>query len=94
MITIFNRKEVCTTYSMKVQSDVASALRARGIPYHIKTVSRGSLDGIGRSSVRAAVGSAGETPAYMTQYIIFVKKQDYEKCLGTVQKAVHSDAGR
>lgn len=87
MITIFNRKEVCTTYSMQVQSNVLTALRAAGIACYVKTVSRGSRDFIGRGNVTAHTGSAGENPALTIQYIIYVHKNDYERCRPIVGKA-------
>lgn len=71
MITIFNRKEVCTTYSMQEQSEIRSLLAQQGIKYSIKTINR--------KSPSPMTGSFGEDLSKMYEYIFYVHKDDIEK---------------
>lgn len=71
MITIFNRKEVCTTYSMQEQSEIRSLLAQQGIKYSIKTINR--------KSPSPMTGSFGEDLSKMYEYIFYVHKDDIKK---------------
>ena len=73
MITVFNRRELAATYSTVRQAALRSALAAAGIDYHIKMVSRG-----GASMSRARTGSFGQSPAAELQYILYVRKADWD----------------
>ncbi len=87
MITIFNRKEVFTSFSMESQANVKNALDHNGIKYYEKVVNRRSADS------RSRTGSFGENPAYTYEYIIYVHKKDFEladKCIRVAaQKPIH-----
>ncbi|HWR23190.1 MAG TPA: hypothetical protein VN366_06890 [Feifaniaceae bacterium] len=76
MLTIFNRKELMTTYSLDQQAKIRERLSAHNIAYTVKTV--------GRSDTRGRTGSFGENPAVHYGYIIFVHKNDYEKAQGVL----------
>ena len=71
MITVFNRKEVCTTYSMQEQSEIRSLLAQQGIKYSVKTINR--------KSPSPMAGSFGEDLSKMYEYIFYVHKDDLEK---------------
>ncbi|MFI3175160.1 MAG: hypothetical protein R3Y53_08215 [Bacillota bacterium] len=77
MITIFNRKELTITFSMKIQSEVRETLQANHIEYSIKTINRKSPSPLS-AGTRASTGTFGENLDLAYEYIIYVKKQDYE----------------
>lgn len=86
MITVFNRKELVFTYSMKEQGDVRMLLSQNKIPYKIVTRSRGghSL----RAGARAHQGSLGLNADLMYEYKIYVHKDDYEKALAIIHHKI------
>lgn len=71
MITIFNRAEVCTTYSMQEQSEIRNLLTQEGIDYSLKTVNL--------KSPSPMTGSFGEDLSKTYEYIFYVHKDDIEK---------------
>ncbi len=81
MITIFNRRELLTTYSMEKQAQVRDALSQNGINYRIKTDSRSS-----GSYTRGRTGSFGQSSNYAYQYTIYVHRSDYEKACYLINK--------
>lgn len=78
MITIFNRAEVFTTYSMQEQSEIRNLLTQQGIHYSLKTINRKSPSPMGSGS-RARTGSFGEDLSKMYEYIFYVHKNEVEK---------------
>ena len=72
MITIFNRRELASTYSSARQAALRSALAAAGVDYRFKAVSHSCA-----SMSRARTGSFGQSPAAELQYIIYVRKADW-----------------
>ena len=78
MITIFNRKELTITFSMEKQSQVRDILRANNMEYSIKAINRKSPSPFSPGS-REITGTLGENLELAYEYIIYVKKQDYEK---------------
>ncbi len=78
MITIFNRKELISTYDMKKQVEVRNSLDRYKIPYTINVINRKSPSPFDAGS-RARTGTFGENLNLENQYIIYVKKVDYEK---------------
>lgn len=72
MLNLFNQKELMTTFSMKEQSEITEELHNNGVKYRVKTVSRMGAE-------RGKVGSYGLDEKGAYQYIIFVKKNQYEK---------------
>lgn len=67
MLTIFNRKEVFCTYSMKDQADAREILRNNGIQYRLKSgglhISRNPLAGVDN----------------VYEYKIYVHKEDWAR---------------
>lgn len=80
MITILNRKELIITFDMKEQARVRSILADHGIDYHIKTVNRMSPSPVS-AGARGRTGTFGQNHDTMLEYMIYVKKDDYEKAL-------------
>ena len=78
MIAIFNRKELISTYDMKKQAEVRDLLSQFKIPYSIKVINRKSPSPFDAGS-RARTGTFGENLQLEYQYIIFVRKEDYDK---------------
>ena len=85
MITIFNRKELTVTFDLNEQSRVRTLLAGEGIEYSVKTVNRMSASPISAGS-RSRTGTYGQNTDLMTEYIIYVKKADYERALYLVRK--------
>lgn len=81
MITMFNRREVCVTCSMREQARVREALSAAGIQYTFSTAGNQH-----RQVTHRAVGfpPTGKRQIPETEYKIFVKKQDYERAVGAI----------
>lgn len=78
MITIFNRKELLCTFDMKKQATTREILAQNGIDYSIKTINRKSA-ALALRDERMRTGTLGEKLEYEYEYIIYVKKEDYEK---------------
>ena len=84
MITIFNRREVCITYSMQEQSEIRTLLADSGIDYSVKVVNRKSPSPADAGS-RARTGTFGEDFSKMYEYIFYVHKDDMEKAKHMIQ---------
>lgn len=82
MITLFNRKELIVTLSMEVQAQVRSKLQEQGIDYSIKTINRKSPSAF--SDTRARTGTFCENLAVEYEYVIYVKKEDYDRAAAVV----------
>lgn len=78
MITIFNRRELLTTYDMAQQAQARAVLDAAGIPYKVRVVDRKNGQAMPAGS-RARTGSFGENMAMAYEYTIYVAKEDLER---------------
>lgn len=78
MITILNRKELITTYNTEEQARVRDILAVNGIDYKIKVVNRMSPSPMA-AGTRVRTGTFGQSQENMNEYVIYVKKVDYEK---------------
>ena len=76
MLTIFNRRELLTTFSMEEQNRVRDILARNNIDYRIKTVNPSARAAVGGSG-RARTGSFGVDMDCSYQYYIYVHKKDY-----------------
>lgn len=85
MIALFNRKELTVTYDMNEQARVRTLLAAEGLDYSVKTVNRQSSSSFSTGS-RVRTGTYGQNTEAMTEYIIYVKKADYENAMKIIQK--------
>lgn len=82
MITIFNRKEVYSTYSMESQAKARAALERHGIDYVINTTG-GMARNYGSGPI--AVSRFGTDPTSSIQYRIFVKKKDIDLAAAAIE---------
>lgn len=78
MITIFNRRELLTTYDMAQQAQARAVLDAAGIPNKVRVVDRKNGQAMLAGS-RARTGSFGENMAMAYEYTIYVAKEDLER---------------
>lgn len=77
MLTIFNRRELLTTFSVEEQNRVRDILAQNGIDYRIKTINPSARAPVAGSSGRARTGSIGINMDCAYQYNIYVHKKDY-----------------
>ncbi|MBQ3134198.1 MAG: hypothetical protein IJB75_00070 [Oscillospiraceae bacterium] len=78
MLTLFNRKELLTTWSVQEQARVRDLLAQNRIDYRIKAVNptaRATFGDVGRSRT----GSFGVNADCTYQYYIYVHKKDYDR---------------
>ena len=80
MITVFNRREVYTTFDMKKFNEIRTCLEQAGIEYTYRTVSQNGSAGIAPNN-RSRMGSIGVNLQKDLEYLVYVKKSDYEKAL-------------
>lgn len=76
MLTVFNRRELLTTFSMAEQNRVRDILAQNHIDYRIKTVNPSARSTFGASG-RSRTGSFGINMDCAYQYSIYVHKKDY-----------------
>lgn len=84
MITLFNRRELIVTQSMKRQGEIRTLLAQNHIDYRLKT--HGQDDSFTRADLRARTGSAGIDPDFQYTYIFYVHKDDYEKAMHIINQ--------
>lgn len=82
MITFLNRKELLCTFDMQKQAEVRDILWKYDISYEVRVSDRADFFVGGRMT---ATDSTHE-PEHQTEYIIYVKKEDYERALFLVQR--------
>lgn len=79
MITIFNRREVRSTYSMAEQAAIRSKLSHAGIKYVLKVSNLQTRNyGIG-GTTRGRFGSAGVNLDFSYEYTFYVHKKDFDE---------------
>lgn len=77
MITIFNRREVCVTFDVHKLARIREVFAQNAIDYKIKCFSRDSQNFGGGS--RGRRGSLGIHVEYGQEYVIYVKKGDFDR---------------
>ncbi|MDF2544387.1 MAG: hypothetical protein K0S47_4105 [Herbinix sp.] len=82
----FNKEEVYMGYSLNDLAKVRDVLQCNKIPYSYKVMNLG-----GRGLARGHHGSFGLNMDYERQYIVSVKKRDYEKASYLVNGVLHSN---
>jgi len=75
---LFNKEEVYIGYSMEELSKVRRILENEGIKYTYKVINR-SGQWSGRGTTRGHFGSVGMNMDYEKQYVVSVKKKEFEK---------------
>ncbi len=81
MITFLNRKELFCTFDMQKQAEVRDILWKFDISYEVRVSDRADFFVGGRMTA----GGSG-TPEHQTEYLIYVKKEDYERAMFLVQR--------
>lgn len=76
MITVFNRKELLCTFDMKKQAEVRDILWKFDISYEVRVSDRADVFVGGRMN-----GDVSSAPEHQTEYLIYVKKEDYERAM-------------
>ncbi|MEI3219731.1 MAG: hypothetical protein V8S08_09155 [Lachnoclostridium sp.] len=82
MITVINRKELCIRIVWNLRLRSWTFLQ-NGIDYQIKTVNRKSPSPMAAGS-RVHTGTLGEKLGMEYEYIIYVRKEDYDKASGII----------
>lgn len=82
MITIFNRKELCSVYSMEEQVRIREVLSRSNIKYYLRTINNMSRPG----RTRGRMGTFGQNIDLSYQYIFYVHKKDYDKARYVINK--------
>ena len=82
MITVFNRKELLCTFDMKRQAEVRDILWKFDISYEVRVSDRADVFVGGRMSESDDL----KIPEHQTEYLIYVKKEDYERALFLVNR--------
>lgn len=75
IITIFNRKRLFGSFSVKEQAEVRERLAVHKIPYIVNVIN--IAGGFGRAGIRAVTGGAGLNLDAAYEYVIYVRKKDY-----------------
>lgn len=83
MITIFNRKELLCTFDMQKQAEVRDILWKFDISYEVRVSDRADVFVGGRM-----VAGGSDIPEHQTEYLIYVKKEDYERAMFLVQRNI------
>ncbi len=65
MITLFNRRELVTTYSMEKQTNIREILKSKKIDYHLKTITK-------NSKMRGSIAIIGQNMNQAYEYIFYV----------------------
>ena len=84
MITILNRTELLHTFSMQRQAQVRNAFDQQKIDYALKTINRKSPSPLAAGS-RAKTGTLGENLEMNLEYVVYVKKEDYDRASLLIQ---------
>jgi hypothetical protein len=84
----FDKEDVYIGYSLEELSKVRDTLENEGIKYTYKIINH-SGQWTGRGSTRGNRGSFGMNMDYEKQYVVSVKKSDYEKAKYLVDKILH-----
>ena len=82
MITVWNRKELFCTFDIRKQAQVRDILWKFDISYEVRVSDRADFFVGGRM----ISGEHSSKPEHQTEYLIYVKKEDYERALFLVQR--------
>ncbi len=82
MITVWNRKELLCTFDMKKQAEVRDILWKFDIPYEVRVSDRADFFAGSRMNYENTERSID----HQTEYLIYVRKEDYDKAMFLVQR--------
>ena len=80
MITVWNRKELLCTFDMKKQAEVRDILWKFDISYEMRVSDRADFFVGGKTT------STDADIDHQTEYLIYVKKEDYDRAMFLVQR--------
>ena len=80
MITVWNRKELFCTFDMKKQAEVRDILWKFDISYEMRVSDRADFFVSGRTT------STDADIDHQTEYLIHVRKEDYDRAMFLVQR--------
>lgn len=83
MVNVFNRRELLTTYDLRQVNDFREILRANTIDYYVKAAYPRTAFAMSESRARTA--SFGPNRR-QEQYIVYVRKADWEYALHLLRK--------
>lgn len=75
---IWKRKELMTTYDQKKQAEIRQKLADCHIDYELKMINRNQLSRGIIDQGLAGMGALGENLNLEVEYVIYVRKDDYE----------------
>ena len=78
MIHILNRKQLYSTFNLQERSSINQILEQNHIEYYTKVINRKSSSPFSSGS-RVRTGTFGENTNLEYEYIIFVKKTDFQE---------------
>lgn len=82
MITVWNRKELLCTFDMKKQAEVRDILWKFDISYEVRVSDRADFFAGGRMTSTPSEADID----HQTEYLIYVKKEDYDRAMFLVQR--------
>lgn len=82
MITVWNRKELLCTFDMKKQAEVRDILWRYDISYEVRVSDRTDFFVGGRANANLTK----EDIDRQTEYLIYVKKEDYDRAMFLVER--------
>lgn len=85
MLTIFNRRELLSTFDLARQVEARELLAQNDIDYRLKVINRKSPSPFAAGS-RSWSGTLGENLQLAYEYTIYVRKQDYDLALATINR--------
>ena len=88
MITLFNRKQLLSTYQMEEQANVRDILSQNNVDYHVHIVNRKSPSPMDAGS--RITGTFGENLSLGHEYIIYVKKTEHDKAMDSLKQSERS----
>lgn len=88
MITILNRKEVFTSFSLEEQVNARQILSKNRIPHVVRTEEAYGGKSLLQSS-RARYGTFGQNMNFSYQYYIYVNRKDYEEASSLLAFEMH-----
>lgn len=83
MITLFNRREIASTFDMRRQAEIRDLLTQNGVRYSLKVVNRRSASPFSAGS-RSRTGTTEEKLSVEYEYVFYVHKTDEEKALSLI----------
>lgn len=84
MITVFNRREILTTFSQEEFVRAKESLAQAKINFCIRIINQESAKGWG-SDRRGTYGSLGMNQPYTKQYLIYVHRKDYDEASAVIR---------